>query len=159
GLNDTAEVIVSVGAAGPLAVCNWSPKPAFQGSKLTFDGKNSTAPGGATIKFYVWDFDDGSAQVPGNPSTHTYNVQSTFKPKLQVQDSLGRIGETTCADVVVGAPPICSADYIMQANPANQSCAGSNVIWVGTQMNLVENGSGTATATEQGFTDADAGTS
>src|SRR5439155_2756923 len=57
GQNDTAEVVVNIGAAGPLAVCDFTPKPPLQGVQLTFDGSGSSSPGGATIKAWLWDFD------------------------------------------------------------------------------------------------------
>jgi PKD repeat protein len=145
--SDTAEVIVAIAAVGPLAVCVWTPAPALQGVELTFDGSNSSAPGGATIKAWLWDFDDGSQPVPGKTVKYTYNVQATFKPKLQVIDSLNRVGEAVCADVVVQAPPMCSGNYSLTATN-NPTCGGGNVNWAGVKLAIVETAPNTIVSTE-----------
>lgn len=149
GQSDTAEHLVAVGQVAPLAVCSFSPNPALQGVPVTFDGTASTAPDGATVKTYIWDFDDGSAPAAGATVMHTYNVQATFKPKLQIIDTQNRVAETTCPDVVVGAPPLCVGEYSISANPNMQQCSVfGTTTWAGVKMNIEQKADGTAVGSE-----------
>ncbi len=150
GQRDTAEHLVAVGQLMPTAVCTFSPAQALQGVPVTFDATQSTAPDGSSIKLYVWDLDDGSAQKTGATVTHTYNVQATFRPKLQVIDSQNRVAETTCPEVTVAAPPLCVAEYSLDANPKTQPCSfWGNTTWGGVKLNLEQREDGTVSATEQ----------
>ena len=149
GQSDTAELNVVVGAVGPVAVCNWTPTPALQGVPVQFDGTNSTSPAGTSIAAYLWTFGDGSADGNGQKVNHTYNVQATFKPKLTVIDSLSRVHVVNCADVVVGPPPLCDAQYSLSANPSAQSCGGLGTsTWGGNKLNMHMAANGTITADE-----------
>lgn len=149
GQSDTAELLIAVGQAGPQANCTWMPSAAQQGVPVTFDGSGSTAPTGATIKTYLWDFGDGSPQATGVTTSHTYNAQATFKPTLQIIDSQNRVADAACPDVVVGAPPLCVADYAISANPKTQPCGiFGNTTWAGVQMHIEEKADGTITGTE-----------
>jgi PKD repeat protein len=151
GQNDTTELNIAVGVAGPVAVCNWSPNPALQGVPLTFNGSSSTAPAGSNIVLYVWTWGDGSSDGTGVSATHTYNTQATFKPKLKVLDNLNRFNESSCSDVVVQPPPLCSGDYSMTLAPGQsntQSCGGANTTWGGNKITLAMAAGGTITGTE-----------
>jgi PKD repeat protein len=147
--SDTTELNVVVGAVGPVAVCNWSPNPALQGVPVVFNGSGSTAPVPATISLYVWTWGDGSADGTGVTANHTYNVQATFRPKLKVLDSLNRLHEVNCPDVVVGAPPLCVGDYSLAANPSSQSCGGLGTsTWGGNKLTMNMQVGGVLTASE-----------
>jgi large repetitive protein len=149
--SDTTELNVVIGAVGPIAVCNWSPNPALQGSPVTFNGSGSTAPPGSNISLYVWTWGDGSADGTGVSATHTYNVQATFKPKLKVLDTLNRVHESNCADVVVAPPPLCIGEYTMTLAPGQantQNCGGANTTWGGNKLNITMVAGGTISATE-----------
>jgi PKD repeat protein len=147
--SDTAELQVSVGNLVPVAVCNWMPQPALQGVPVKFDGAGSTAPPNSTVATYLWDFGDGSPMGTGAMVSHTYNAQATFKPKLKVLDSQNRVSlETPCAEVVVGAPPLCAGEYTLVANPNQQSCAGSPTTWGGNKITIAQSTDGGMTATE-----------
>jgi PKD repeat protein len=149
GQSDTAELQVVIGAVGPVALCNWTPQPALQGVPVQFSGAGSTAPSGATVTTYLWDFGDGSPMGTGATVSHTYHVQATFKPKLKVLDSQNRVSpDAPCADVVVGVPPLCSGEYTLVANPNQQSCGGSPTTWGGNKITLVQHADGGMTGTE-----------
>lgn len=149
GQSDTTELLVAIGNVGPLAACSWTPQPAVQGMPLTFDGSQSLAPG-STIRLYVWDFGDGSPQATGKTAQHTYNVQATFKPTLQVIDQQNRVGDASCAEVNVQAPPLCSADYSLDGTPKKQTClSADDSTWVGVEWHVTETADGKITATEQ----------
>lgn len=148
--SDTTELNVVVGAVGPVAVCNWSPNPALQGVPVTFNGSGSTTPPGSTISLYVWTWGDGSADGTGVTAQHTYNVQATFQPKLKVLDNLNRLHEVSCAPVVVGAPPLCTGEYTLTANPNKAQCLSANdTTWGGNKLNINMQAGGVITATEQ----------
>lgn len=147
--SDTAELQVAVGAVGPVASCNYTPMPALQGVPVQFDGTASTAPTGSTVATYIWDFGDGSAMGTGAKVNHTYNVQATFKPKLKVLDSMNRVNEAACPDVVVGVPPLCMGDYTLAAMPTSQNCGGlGTTTWAGNKLSIVQSADAGITGTE-----------
>lgn len=147
--SDTFELQVVIATVGPVAVCNWTPMPALQGVPVQFDGTSSTAPMPATISTYIWDFGDGSAMGTGSKVNHTYNVQATFKPKLKVLDSMNRVHEAPCQDVVVGVPPLCAGDYTLAANPTQQNCGGlGTTTWAGNKLTITESADGGILGTE-----------
>lgn len=149
GTSDTAELTVTVAMVGPVSVCTYAPMPALQGVPVQFDGTGSTAPTGSTVSTYIWDFGDGSAMGTGSKVSHTYNVQATFKPKLKVLDSMNRVNEAPCPDVVVGVPPLCAGDYTLAANPSSQSCGGlGTTTWAGNKLTITESADGGITGTE-----------
>jgi hypothetical protein len=148
----TTEHNVVVGAVGPVAVCNWTPSPALQGVPVTFDGSGSTSPPGSSISLYVWTWGDGSPDGTGVSATHTYNVQATFQPKLKVLDnsSPNRLHEVNCAPVVVGAPPLCTGEYSLAANPSQQQCGSLGTsTWGGNKLTMNMAAGGVMTASEQ----------
>lgn len=87
-------VTVAPGTTGvPQANFTFSPaSPVSVGTTVTFDGKASTAPNGATIVSYQWNFGDGSGTVNTSSSTatHAYAAAGTFTVSLTVIDSTGR---------------------------------------------------------------------
>ncbi len=123
--NDTAELHIAIGSAGPLAICQWSPTTVSAGSPVMFDGSGSSAPG-STIEVYVWDFGDGVMNVPGEMVSHSYATPGTYTPKLKIVDALSRSNTGNCADVVVGAAGLCDAMYQwMTTSSSDPLCAFS----------------------------------
>lgn len=152
GQSNTAELQVSVGDVGPVAVCAYTPMTGItQGSPVTFNGSGSTAPSGTTIIAHQWfPGEPGSDAGTGNPFTYAYRAQGTYQPKLKVYDSMGRFHETFCTDVTVAAPSLCVGNYSLQANPSMQSfCGLGNAAWAGVQLSITQAAGGTITATEQ----------
>lgn len=147
GQNATGERQVTIGDAGPLAVCSFMPTTMItQGSAVSFTGAQSTAPMGSMIQAYVWDFGDGVMNVPGMMVQHTYNTMGTFKPKLKVFDNRQppRSHETNCPDVVVGAPGLCTGDYTWRGMSSGL-CS-----WSATTIQLNQMANGMMTVTEPG---------
>jgi PKD repeat protein len=86
---------VTVGSTTGIPKANFSFTPASPvaaGTTVTFDASSSTAPNGATIVSYSWNFGDSSALVNGSSSTatHTYTTPGTYTITLTVTDSTGR---------------------------------------------------------------------
>ncbi len=93
---------------GPTPNFEWTPVSPTAFSAVTFDGLKSTAPGGATIASYRWDFDDG-AQYVGNPASHQFPA-GTHQVTLTVVDSNGFSGSAS-KFVSVGAGVGPTADF------------------------------------------------
>jgi PKD repeat protein len=152
GQSNTAELQVTVGDAGPLAVCSWSPATVSVGTQVMFAGAQSTAPAGSMLQAWVWDFGDGTNNVPGNTqmggaAAHAYQAMGTFHPKLKVYDNHSptpRTNETTCPDVVVGAAALCSGPYQWTLTNGGLCTASA------TTVSLAQMANGTMTLTEPG---------
>ena len=71
----------------PVAAFTLSPKEAFTGDEITFDGSASTDPDGA-VYIYSWDFGD-KTEGNGKVATHKYKAPGTFTAKLTVTDEKG----------------------------------------------------------------------
>lgn len=92
-------------SSGVTASFSSSPTNPRQGDTIQFNGSPSTAPGGATIKEWTWDFGDGTAPVTEEDATttHVFTSQRTFVVRLTVKDSQGRTGTTT-STITIAAP-------------------------------------------------------
>ncbi len=66
---------------------------------VIFDGRSSTATGGATIVDYQWDFGDGDTGT-GPTATNRFPDARTYTVRLTVRDSLGRTATRTIAVAV-----------------------------------------------------------
>lgn len=71
----------------PVAAFTLSPKEAFTGDEITFDGSASTDPDG-NVYIYSWDFGD-KTEGNGKIATHKYKAPGTFTAKLTVTDEQG----------------------------------------------------------------------
>ena len=97
GRSGTTTVNVPVIAVSPIAVLTASPQDPRAGTTVFFDAGGSSAPSGATITSYAFNFGDGTGAGPSaSPSTtHVFAAASTYVVRLTVTDSLGRSGTTT----------------------------------------------------------------
>lgn len=97
-LSQTASSTASVTVgSGVTASFTNSPTNATTADTVQFNGSDSTAPGGATIEIWSWDFGDGSAEESSSGSTasHRFAAARTYVVRLTVTDSEGREGTTT----------------------------------------------------------------
>ena len=140
---------------GPARGLHVDSGPSASGRAGEFNGSQSVAPAGSTISVFLYDFGDGTMNVPGDVmgnASHTYNVQATFKPKLKVIDPMNRVSESPCPDVTVGVPPLCTGPYSFAttANPNMMSCVMGlvNGSFAGGQMQVAQMADGTMTASE-----------
>jgi PKD repeat protein len=88
------------------ATISYSPKDPVLGQSVIFTALNPTAPNGATITSYEWNFGDpgsGSNEQTGRTVAHTFSSANTFVVQLKVTDSGGGIGIVTI-EVSVTAP-------------------------------------------------------
>lgn len=96
-------------ACKPIASFSVSPDPVAAGVEATFDASSTVIynkPKDNAAKSYAWDFGDGSTG-DGQVVTHTYATAGTFKVKLTVIDTAGRVGTTT-ENLVVGAGDVAN---------------------------------------------------
>jgi PKD repeat protein len=105
GQTAAASVTFTIAGNGVTASFTFSPTDPKDGESVQFDGSTSTAPGGATIVKWTWNFGDGSSIVEGAEPTiaHTFPNDRTYVVRLTVTDSTGRTGTTT-QEVTVDEP-------------------------------------------------------
>ena len=72
------------------------------GQSITFDGSQSTAPNGQTLR-YAWDFGDSSTGSGVTP-THAYSAAGTFTVSLTVTDTSGGTNTATTVATVIPLP-------------------------------------------------------
>ncbi|HKT57719.1 MAG TPA: PKD domain-containing protein, partial [Microbacterium sp.] len=102
GLTDTSSKTVTLTAPpNPTAA---QATPSCTNLTCSFDASGSTAPTGATITGYSWDFGDGSAAGSGATPSHTYTVAGTYTATVTVTDTNGNT-DTASKSVTVTAPP------------------------------------------------------
>ncbi len=94
----TSQNIVVSGETLTLTI-GMSPTNPQVGDTVIFDGRGSTATGGATIVDYQWDFGDGDT-ASGPTASNTYTQARTYNVRLTVRDSLGRTSTRTIAVAV-----------------------------------------------------------
>jgi PKD repeat protein len=94
--------IVSSGVTASFTASPTNPRTT---DTVQFNGVTSTAPAGATITEWEWDFGDGSSVVEeSDPTTsHQFSSARTYVIRLTVTDSTGRTGTTTM-NLAVAAP-------------------------------------------------------
>ncbi len=79
--------------SAPVAAFSVSPKEAYTGDAITFDGSASSDPEG-NVNIYSWDFGD-KTEGSGKTVIHKYKAAGTFTVKLTVTDELGLSNSTT----------------------------------------------------------------
>jgi PKD repeat protein len=103
GLSGSAQQSVTVTAlARPTAAFSFSPSDPQPNETVFFNASQSTAPAGATITQWTWDFGDGKTD-DGLRTEHKFEKERTYRVLLTVTDSAGQTGTTTL-DVVVAIP-------------------------------------------------------
>ncbi len=91
----------------PVAQFSYTPATPQPGEEVLFDGSASTAPAGATLVAYRWDFGDG-ASADGVLVTHTYSQTGSYTVTLTVTDDQNR--QATAAQTLsVASPPSAEA--------------------------------------------------
>jgi PKD repeat protein len=94
-----ANTAMTVAVVVPLPVAKpGGPYNGNVGQTITFDGSQSTAPGGQTLT-YAWNFGDNTTGSGVSP-THAYSSAGTFSVSLTVTDTSGGTG-TAMTSVVV----------------------------------------------------------
>ena len=108
GQTASASLSFTIVGSGVTASFTSSPTDPTTATAVQFNGIASTAPAGATIADYEWDFGDGSS-VSGSSATasNTFAAVGTYVVRLTVTDSAGRTGTTT-ANVTVAAPAVAA---------------------------------------------------
>ncbi len=103
-LGQTASVSKSftIVSSGVTASFTSSPTTPTTADTVRFNGVESTAPAGATITAWAWDFGDGNTAT-GVTASRLFAAAGTYVVRLTVTDSTGRTGTTT-NNVVVTAP-------------------------------------------------------
>lgn len=87
----------------PVAQFSYTPATPKPGEEVIFDGSASSAPAGATIVSYRWDFGDG-ANADGMIVTHTYSQVGSYTVRLTVTDDQNRQATAEQTITVVAAP-------------------------------------------------------
>ena len=104
GIKTRTQQNVAVSAAlAPTAAITFSPSNPRVGDQVFFNGGSSTAPNGATITEYTWDFGGGQAAATGVSASTTYTAARTYVVRLTVRDSNGQTATTTVS-VSVAVP-------------------------------------------------------
>ena len=89
---------LNISSSAVNAAISFSPANPFMGQLVSFTALNPTAPNGATITSYEWNFGDpasGSNTASGQSATHTFATPNTFVVRLTVTDSNGVVGVVT----------------------------------------------------------------
>jgi large repetitive protein len=100
GLTATTRQLVTVTAPVVTATVIYSPNDPKAGDRILFSAVNPSAPNGATIVSYEWDFGDPFAANESNGAIgitvdHRFTVARTYLVRLTVTDSQGRVGVIT----------------------------------------------------------------
>ncbi len=81
----------------PLVSALVETSPGLSGTipfQVRFDASDSSSQKGNVIK-YQWDFGDGSQLQSGQSVTHVFDKTGAYTVRLEVEDDLGNVGETT----------------------------------------------------------------
>ena len=80
---------------------------AAPGATVTLNGGSSAAAGPETIKYYTWNFGDGSAPLTSNSpaATHVYSTPNHYTATLMVTDNLGVTATTAATQQVIVDQP------------------------------------------------------
>jgi PKD repeat protein len=109
GASNSITQAVTVGqGALPTAIFIVSPSAPIVGQNLNFNAAQSRPAPGRTIRFFDWDFGDGS-QGSGVQVGHAYATAGTFTVLLTVTDDAGRTA--TAAQPVTVATGDPTADF------------------------------------------------
>jgi chitodextrinase len=102
GMVSTRTQNVDVSAETIAVRITASPSAPIVNREVRFDGRSSTASGGATIVDYQWDFGDDT-ESSGPTAGNTYDDAGTYTVRLTVRDSFGRTATDT-SEVTVSEP-------------------------------------------------------
>lgn len=92
----TASAALQVTITSSGASFTVSPTNPAVNDTVRFNGSASTAPAGATITDYAWDFGDGNTADSSEPTaSHRYSASRTYVVRLTVTYSSGGTGTTT----------------------------------------------------------------
>jgi PKD repeat protein len=85
--------------SGLTADIVFSPEDPIVGDAVRFTAANATAPDGASITEYEWNFgdhtgDDGGT-AEGRTVQHSYSAARTYVVRLTITDSRGNVGTVT----------------------------------------------------------------
>lgn len=92
----------------PVASFMANPDAGTAPLSVDFDASASTAPAGATIVSYSWDFGDGNVGA-GELISHTYQAEGSYTASLTVEDSNGN---TDAATASITVDPMPSEDPV-----------------------------------------------
>jgi PKD repeat protein len=111
GLTDETTRSISIGGLLPPVACfTFTPPSPQVGEWVSFDAGCSTGGDGPIVQ-YEWDFeDDGTFEVGGVVTTHTFTAPGTHTVWLYVTNSNGLTGETSQPVNVAGVGACCEAD-------------------------------------------------
>jgi PKD repeat protein len=95
GRTATTSQNVAVERPGPVASFVFSPSAPLVNQDVTFNAQGSTAPGGASITAWDWQFGDGTPGASGEIVTHRFGAAGTYTVVLKVTDSTGASSTVT----------------------------------------------------------------
>jgi PKD repeat protein len=99
GQTGSASLLLTIAGSSVNATIVFSPTTPFTNQRVHFTAVNPTAPNGATIAGYEWNF--GDSEVPGGGTAtgqavdHIYTIEGTYVVRLTVTDSNGSKGVFT----------------------------------------------------------------
>ena len=98
GETASASQQISVTNASITATISFSPTNPRIGQQVSFTALNPTAPNGATITSFEWDFGDaasGNNTASGQSVTHAFSSANNFVVRVTMRDSNGNVGTVT----------------------------------------------------------------
>jgi len=90
GQSDTAEFVIQVENAAPVASCRFSNDAPIRRESVLFDASSSYDSDGQLVDF-IWDFGDGSTRR-GTRVSHAYEEIGLYVVQLTVVDNAGAVG-------------------------------------------------------------------
>jgi PKD repeat protein len=119
----------------PIAVFDYSPKPATTGQSLTFNGSASYDPDGSVVN-WAWDF--GEPPLASGPiATHTYASPGNYTVTLTVTDNDGNHSSTSKAVPVYEHRPAML--YIDPPNITDTTLLPPAIVTINVTVNYVTN--------------------
>jgi PKD repeat protein len=91
----------------PTAAITATPASGAVPLAVSFNGSASTAPAGATLTNYAWNFGDGGTAT-GATASRTYTAPGSYTATLTVTDSFGQTDSETVAINVTNSAPTAS---------------------------------------------------
>ncbi|MGZ8755463.1 MAG: Ig-like domain-containing protein [Acidimicrobiia bacterium] len=128
-------LLVAPALADPTAVIGGPyPNPGIAGEPVAFDGTGSNGDS-EDIKFFFWDFGDGSASKRDNKgsATHTYLKAGDYLVTLIVEDDDGETATATTTATIV--EPNLPMPTVSISQPAPGATVGGTVSIVATTSN------------------------
>lgn len=128
GLTATRGVTITVQAGGgggggtaPTASLTASPASGAPPLQVSFDASGSTAPSGASLQRYRFDFGDGSSPVSQTTPTvkHTYQKVGSYAASVTVTDSNGHTASAATTVTVQGAGAPSAPEASLAVSPSS----------------------------------------